>query len=159
MAKQRKTQSDKTRQKGGVAGSQRAGLVPSPHDEQRYKKLLQLVRTLPETEIEAVGDHSSFAVAGKRIAWYLFDHHGDGLVSLCCKSTPSRQKVLLACDPKHYFLPAYVGSKGWIGLRLDLPTVNWGEVSALLIEAYRLQAPARLAKQIDCKAPWDGSDC
>jgi len=142
----------------GAPAPQRAALERTARDEQRLKKLVQLARSLPQVRVEAVGEHRGFRVAGKAIAWYQFDHHSDGIVSLCCKSTLARQGVLVACDPRNYFVPEYVGQKGWVGLRLDQPVVDWGEAMALLFEAYRLQAPARLVAQIDCKTQLGSGD-
>jgi predicted DNA-binding protein (MmcQ/YjbR family) len=48
-------------------------------------------------------------------------------------------------DPERFYLPAYLARYGWISLRLNLPTVNWDEVSELTADSYRLVAPKRLA--------------
>lgn len=58
------------------------------------------------------------------------------------------QHLALAVRHKFY-LPAYLGTRGWVGLRLDRGRVNWGEVRELLTEAYRLQAPRKLAALLD----------
>jgi hypothetical protein len=83
-------------------------------------------------------------VRRKTFAYYLNDHHGDGRVCICCKSSPARQRELISRAPDRYFFPAYLGSKGWVSLRLDLPRIGWDEVFECVIEAYRLQAPRRL---------------
>ena len=46
-------------------------------------------------------------------------------------------------------MPAYLGSKGWVGVRLDVGEVDWGEIRELIVEAYRLQAPRRLVAQLE----------
>lgn len=116
-------------------------------DPQRLDQLLGIAEALPEVEIS--GDqHISFRVRKKSFAWYLDDHHGDGIVSLCCKSTLERQRELVARHPGRYYVPDYVGPKGWVALRLDGPTIAWDEVAELLFAAYRLQAPRRLADQL-----------
>lgn len=81
-------------------------------------------------------------------AYYCDDHHGDALVALWVKSTGSRQQELVSAHPRRYFVPPYVGSAGWVGLRLDQKKIDWSEVAELLISAYRLQAPRKLADQI-----------
>ncbi len=115
---------------------------------QRLKKLLGLAEALPEIEISGE-QHLAFRIRKKTVAYYLDDHHGDGIVSLCCKATPEQQKSLLAEDPELYYVPAYLGSRGWVAIRLDRPKAEWGRVADLLFEAYRAQAPQRLARQLD----------
>jgi hypothetical protein len=46
--------------------------------------------------------------------------------------------------PTQYHAPKYVASKGWIGLWLDVPDVDWGQVEICLVEAYRTTAPKKL---------------
>jgi hypothetical protein len=38
---------------------------------------------------------------------------------------------LLAAQPDRFYLPAYIGSKGWVALRLDLAEIDWDEVTEL----------------------------
>lgn len=117
-------------------------------DPERLTQLLSICEALPEIDIS--GDqHLALRVRGKTFAYYLDDHHGDGIVSLCCKSTPQRQRELVSRHPGKYYVPAYVGPKGWVALRLDLPFIDWDEVADLVFNAYRLQAPRRLAEQIE----------
>ena len=66
-------------------------------------------------------------------------------------ATFARSRRLLAdfrveqSDPHRFYLPRYVGSRGWVALRLDLQDVDWGEVAELVADSYRLVAPRRLA--------------
>ena len=73
------------------------------------------------------------------------DHHGDGIVGITCKVLPGDNKVLVAADPRRFYMPAYVASKGWVGLRLDVGEVDWDEVNELITHSYVLVAPTRLA--------------
>lgn len=90
----------------------------------------------------------AFSVRGRNFAYYFDDHHGDGLVALCCKAAPGEQEALVAADPERFYRPAYVGSKGWVAMRLDLDEVDWTEVRELLTESYRLVAPKRLSARL-----------
>jgi predicted DNA-binding protein (MmcQ/YjbR family) len=47
-------------------------------------------------------------------------------------------------------VPPYVGHRGWLGVRLDVP-VDWGEIADLVAEAYRTVAPKRLVAQLDTR--------
>jgi hypothetical protein len=82
------------------------------------------------------------------LAYYTFDHHGDGRVALLCKAGPGEQGRMVEDDPRRFFVPPYVGSQGWIGVRLDGARVDWAEILFLLRAAYRLIAPRTLAARL-----------
>jgi hypothetical protein len=46
--------------------------------------------------------------------------------------------------PLFVFIPKYVGARGWLGLWLDLPKIDWVEVEDVITEAYHLTAPKTL---------------
>lgn len=107
----------------------------------------ELCLVLPEAVAE--GDqHVGFKVRGRTFAWYLDDHHGDGRLALNCKVAPGEQQALVAGDPRRFFVPSYLGARGWIGVWLDLPDVDWEEVAELVMESYRLVAPKTLAARL-----------
>lgn len=81
----------------------------------------------------------------KTFAYYLDDHHGDGIVAVTCKVLPHDNAVLAAADPARFYLPAYLAPRGWVALRLDVGDVDWDEVAELVTGSYRLIAPKRLA--------------
>ena len=53
----------------------------------------------------------------------------------------------VAVDPGRYFVPPYVGVRGWIGIHLD-EGPNWAEVGTLIEDSYRLVAPKRLLAEL-----------
>jgi hypothetical protein len=53
------------------------------------------------------GKHAAFAVRNKTFAYYLDDHHGDGIVSVVCKVEPGANDALVAADVRRFYLPAY----------------------------------------------------
>lgn len=122
---------------------------PTRRDRSRLAKLLGIAEALPAFEVRSEGRHRGFRIRGKTFAGYLYDHHGDGMVAICCKSTRERQRALVASDPETYFVPSYVGRAGWVGIRLDLARVDWEVVAEMLFAAYRLQAPRRLATLVE----------
>ena len=110
----------------------------------RRDKLVALCRSLPE--VVAEGDpHIPITVRGKTFAYYQFDHHGDGMIALVCKAPPGEQARQVESDPIAYFVPGYLGTRGWVGVRLDLKRVDWAQVEALIVTACRLTAPKKLA--------------
>ncbi|MGE0480969.1 MAG: MmcQ/YjbR family DNA-binding protein [Phycisphaerae bacterium] len=123
---------------------------PAPRDVQRRARVCAAVESLPEAECVPYGErHIAFRVRGKAFAYYLFHHHDDGRVALCAKAPRGRQQQLVSAAPARYFVPAYLGRAGWVSLRLDQPRVAWEDVLALIVDAYRLQAPKRLAAELE----------
>lgn len=123
-------------------------LDKSPDVAGRRERLVALCRTLPESEAERAGvQHLAFKVRKRIFAYYVYDHHGDGRIALLCKAPPGEQGRLVEESPGQYFVPPYVGPKGWVGLRLDTPRVDWREVKNLAFVAYFLTAPDSLCKQ------------
>jgi hypothetical protein len=100
---------------------------------------------MPEASRQVMGRHAGFYVRKKTFAYFLDDHHGDGIVGLVCKVLPGDNAALIASNPARFYIPAYVGAKGWVGLRLDIGQVDWEEVQELVTHSYRLVAPKRLA--------------
>jgi hypothetical protein len=107
--------------------------------------------SLPETGQRRGGEHGrhvAYLVRAKTFAYFTDDHHGDGRLALICRAAPGDQQGLVASDADRFFVPAYLGHRGWVGLWLDRTRVDWTEVRELMIDAYRLAAPKRLAAQV-----------
>ena len=116
----------------------------------RRKRLIEICETLPEIAHESVGDgHIAFRIRKKIFGYYLFDHHGDGMIGFCCKSSLSEQRRLIRSDAETFFVPAYLGARGWVGIRLDLDDVDWETVSELARRAFQATAPRKLAALIE----------
>jgi len=103
---------------------------------------------LPEATREDKESHAAFLVRKKTFAYYLNDHHGDNIISVCCKVLPGENSFLVESDPSRFYLPAYIGTRGWIGLRMDLAKLNWSEVKELTRGSYLQVAPKRLASMV-----------
>lgn len=71
-----------------------------------------------------------------------------GIVSVCCKSAFGENIDRVNTNPERYYLPAYIGAKGWFGLRLDRRPTNWREVENILELSYCLAAPKTLARVV-----------
>ncbi|HLO00468.1 MAG TPA: MmcQ/YjbR family DNA-binding protein [Pyrinomonadaceae bacterium] len=116
----------------------------------RRDRLVEICQTLPEVNYEVVGEeHIAFRVRKKIFAYYLFDHHGDGIIAFCCKSSLSEQRRLIRDDSESFFVPAYLGAKGWIAIRLDLEGVDWDAVGELSRRAFQSIAPRKLAALVE----------
>ena len=127
----------------------RAGLFPTePVDMSSLAFITERLRVaclaLPEAEEKEAWGDATFRVRDKIFAMV---KTGDGRISVWCKAPPGSQRVLVGADPETFFVPPYVGPKGWVGMRLD-SRPDWKEVSALVTRSYRLIAPKRLAAQV-----------
>jgi predicted DNA-binding protein (MmcQ/YjbR family) len=108
---------------------------------QPIDRLRAICLSLPEAvEKEAWGD-PTFRVRDRIFA---MEKRGDGRCSVWCKAPLGSQEVLVGADPARFFVPPYVGHKGWIGMRLD-DGADWDEVAEVVKRSYRLIAPKRLA--------------
>ena len=101
---------------------------------------------LPEATAEPAGRHVVFRVRGRTFAYLQDDHHGDGRVALVCKVDPGENEALVGAEPDRFFMPSYVGRRGWVGFRLDGPDVPWDVVAELVTDSYRRVAPKGLAR-------------
>jgi hypothetical protein len=123
--------------------------LPDSVFKSRRKKVLSFVNALPEASATVAGGHHySFKVRKKTFGYFLDDHHGDGRVALNCKTASGVNDTLARVASERFFIPKYVGARGWLGLWLDLPKVDWTQVEDIITEAYRLVAPRTLAEQV-----------
>jgi predicted DNA-binding protein (MmcQ/YjbR family) len=117
--------------------------------EQRRRKVTEICLALPEASCEPAGDHATYRVRRKVFAYFLNDHHGDGIVSVCVKSRLGEHLDRVRLAPERFYLPAYIGPRGWFGLRLDRGRADWREVAELVGASYRLCAPKTLVHRLD----------
>jgi phosphoribosylglycinamide formyltransferase-1 len=116
----------------------------------RRKRLVKICESFPEVMVEVAGEsHLAFRIRKRIFAYYQFDHHGDGMIAFTCKSNLSEQRRLIKDDPDSFFVPAYLGAKGWVAIRLDLDEVDWETVADLARRAYQNVAPRKLAALVE----------
>ena len=123
-------------------------MVAKTKTQDRLLTLSEICLALPAALREDKGEHASFLVAKKVFAYYLNNHHGDGIVSVCCKVLPDDNNRLVEGNPRKFYLPAFIGPRGWVGLRLDLATVDWSEVKELVLGSYLQVAPRKYQKLV-----------
>ncbi len=118
--------------------------------DQISTRVVAFIETLPEAVADNVsGNHLSLEVRGKRFGWYMDNHHGDGRLALNCRAPAGESQALVARAPETFHIPKYVGKRGWIGVWLDLPQLDWAEVEGVLVDAYLMAAPKKLAAQLE----------
>ena len=108
--------------------------------------LREICLALPETSERLSHGAPSFFVREKRaFLMVLTNHHGDGRFAIWCAAPDGMQKMLAEADSERFFVPPYVGHRGWLGVRLDRG-LDWNELAGIAEDAYVEVAPARLVE-------------
>src|SRR4026207_1447952 len=107
----------------------------------------EIMASFPETEEFVSHGFPTFRVRGKIFATYTINHHGDGRVALNLVAPPGAQTAFVKMNPKAYFVPPYVGPRGWLGVELD-KGLGWGTICEHVREAYAKVAPAELVRAV-----------
>jgi len=123
-------------------------MAKSSSEDKRLTRLTKIALALPEAKRELHGSHATFLIRKKPFAYFLDNHHGDGIVGFTCRVLPGENSALVAAQPERFYPPAYLASRGWVALRLDRDKIDWEEVKELLLSSYTLIAPRRLAEQV-----------
>jgi predicted DNA-binding protein (MmcQ/YjbR family) len=120
-----------------------------PSRKQRRKSPLERLReiclALPEAEERETWELPTFRVRDKIYAMFVEDE--DDRPAFWAKAPPGNQTHLVEADPERFFVPPYVGHKGWIGMHLDR-RVAWREVAVVVERSYRMTAPKRLIERM-----------
>src|ERR671939_832317 len=111
-----------------------------------------LCLALPEVTERLSHGEPAWFVRG-RVSFVTYaDHHHDDRLAFWCAAPPGAQAALVAANPERFFVPPYVGRRGWLGVRLDVP-VDWDEIAELVEDAYRAVAPKRLLAELGRQPP------
>jgi hypothetical protein len=105
---------------------------------------------MPEATERLSHGEPTWFVRDKRVFVTYADHHHDDRLGFWCAAPDGAQSALVAEDPQRYFVPPYVGGRGWLGVFLDVP-VDWTVIEELVEDAYRAVAPKRLVAQLDSR--------
>ncbi len=114
-------------------------------------RLRERCLALPEVSERPRHGAPTWFVRGKKSFATLWDdHHGDGRLALICAAPTGVQRQLVDEEPDRFYVPAYVGHRGWIGVRLDRK-VDWGEISEIVADACRCLVPTKLVAHLDAR--------
>jgi hypothetical protein len=113
-------------------------------------RLRELCLALPEaTERMSHGEPTWFVRDKKSFVTYADRHHDDRL-AFWCAAPDGAQRTLVELGPERFFVPPYVGQRGWLGVRLDVE-VDWDEIAEIVEDAYRAVAPKKLVAELDTR--------
>ena len=113
-------------------------------------RLREICFALPEVSERVSHGAPTFFVRDKKtlVSYHPHGIHGEHGMSVWSPAPPGVQEQLVEDEPERFYRPPYVGHRGWIGVRLDR-SPDWGEIAAIVEEAYRLVAPKTLVRQLD----------
>ena len=108
------------------------------------ERLRELCMAFPEAHEQAFGGHTkpTWRVTGK-----IFAMMEEQREVVWFKAPPGAQAILVEAHPETFFVPPYVGHRGWVGVRTDLPGIEWEELRGLIAESYQMTAPKRLLRR------------
>jgi hypothetical protein len=116
-------------------------------------RLRAICLALPEaTEKISHGEPTWFV---RKVFVTFAGRHHDDRIAFWCAAPPGTQEELVGSDPARFFRPPYVGVRGWLGVYLDVPDVDWDEIAEIVTEAYRTVAPKRLVARLDAASDPD----
>jgi predicted DNA-binding protein (MmcQ/YjbR family) len=112
------------------------------------RRLREICLALPQAfEKEAWGECTFRVTGGSMFAMTDNNHHSSGHVAVWVKAPPISQEILVKSNSRRFFVPPYMGPKGWVGVRLD-DQVSWDEVAAILKDGYLMSAPIKLGGRV-----------
>jgi hypothetical protein len=121
-------------------------MVSPAERERTLARIREICLALPETTERLSHGAPTFFVRDKRaFLMVLTNHHGDGRFAIWCAAAAGMQSMLVDADPERFFVPPYVGHRGWLGLRLDR-RLDWDELTGIVEDAYAEVAPAKLVE-------------
>jgi len=114
-----------------------------PGEADPFERVRELCLSLPDVSERPSHGRPAFFIRGKRsFVMCMNDHHGDGRLALWLAAPEGIQQALTEGEPEHYFVPPYVGHRGWVGVRLDRD-LDWDQVAGAVEDAYDTVAAKR----------------
>jgi hypothetical protein len=118
-------------------------MTPATKVDAALTRVRALCLALPGVTERPSHGAPTFFAAKRAFVMFMNDHHGDGRLALWCKAPPGAQGLLVDSDADRFFVPPYVGPKGWVGVRLDRPKTDWTAVAAIIEDAHAVAAPPK----------------
>ncbi len=121
-------------------------MVSEVDRERTLERIREICLGLPETSERLSHGAPTFFVRGKKaFLMVMTDHHGDGRFAVWCAAPTGMQSMLVDADHERFFVPPYVGHRGWLGVRLDRG-LHWDELTGIAEDAYAEVAPRKLVE-------------
>jgi hypothetical protein len=115
---------------------------PPSSGEEHLRRVRRICLALPQTEEKLSHGEPTFFVGKKVYVMFANNHHNDGHIAVWIPVPAGLQATLLKTEPRKFFMPPYVGVRGWIGIELD--AMDDEELGVYILDAWRLIAPKKL---------------
>ena len=107
------------------------------------KRLRTICLSFPESSERLSHGETAFFFREKRsFANSDTYHHGAEHYAVWIAAPLGAQDVLVRSDPEHFFVPPYVGYRGWIGATLDNHP-DWDELERIIADGYAIVSRAK----------------
>jgi hypothetical protein len=110
--------------------------------EEQLARVRRICATLPETTEKRSHGEPTFFVRKKVYVMFANNHHNDGHIAIWLPVSPGAQETLVQTWRSTFFIPPYVGVKGWVGIELD--QIGEEDLADRIVQAWRLIAPKKL---------------
>jgi hypothetical protein len=105
-------------------------------------RLRAICMALPGTSEKISHGEPTWHAGGRMYAQLDDHHHGADRLAVWLAAPLGDQEALVTSDPKRFFVPPYVGHRGWVGVRID-GWPDWRQVETVVRAAYALVAAKR----------------
>ncbi|HEY0150843.1 MAG TPA: MmcQ/YjbR family DNA-binding protein [Longimicrobium sp.] len=118
--------------------------MPVPPEEDSLECVRRVCLALPEAFEQEAWGAPTFRVRKRIFAMFSAadKHHGGGRDGLWLGAPLGVQEIVVRSEPEKFFVPPYVGVKGWIGVYVD--AVDDDELHSLAVQSYCIVAPKKL---------------
>lgn len=116
------------------------------------ERLRAICLAMPESSERLSHGEPAWFVLGKKTFVTYADRHHDDRLAFWCAAPEGVQAEMVSAEPERFFVPPYVGVRGWLGVRLDVST-DWDEITEIVRDAYRCVAPGKLVAQLEEAPP------
>jgi hypothetical protein len=113
--------------------------------DDQIARVRQLCLALPETSERLSHGEPTFFVRNKVFVMFANNHHDDRHIAVWLPVPPGFQEDLIQTVPQVFFMPPYVGKRGWVGIELD--KISDADLNMYINIAWQLIAPKRLRAQ------------
>lgn len=110
--------------------------------DQQLERVRRMCLALPETSERVSHGEPTFFVANKVFVMFANNHHNDGHIAVWLPVPPATRTALIEAAPQSFFVPPYVGGRGWMGI--ELKDISDEELRFHIQVAWELIAPKRL---------------
>jgi hypothetical protein len=117
-------------------------VIDRPTDPATTHHVRAIATALPDATEKLSHGEAAWFVRGRQFAT-MSDHHHDDRLAVWLAAPAGRQESLVETDAERFLRPPYVGHRGWVGVYLDVPNVDWDELATLLDEAHATVGKAR----------------